>query len=888
MKTLQTTTIWQRTLDSKDEASQQDQRARLRASFENFRDRAKTLAQEIALSLPEFTVHDVTHLDALWEMADLIAGPEFSLTPAEAFVLGGAFLVHDLGMGLAAYPEGLAELRNTPLWHDTVISLLKRKLGRSPNKKELEALDPNVTDVATRTVLRELHARHAERLALISWKPAGSGSQEFFLIEDAQLRATYGPIIGKIAHSHWWSVEELAQRLPVQLGAPGWLHNSWTVDPIRVACLLRVADASHLDERRAPAFLRALRKPSGISAAHWTFQEKLYQPRLESDRLVYTSKDAFPRDQATAWWTCYETLQMVDRELRQVDSLLADTKRQRLAARGVSHTEDPDRLSKVIGTAGWEPVDAQVRVGNVARLVSSLGGKNLYGRDRTAPLRELIQNACDAVRARRLLENRPSDWGEVVIREGRTEDGQFWIEVEDSGIGMSQAILTGPFLDFGTSFWGSGLMHRELPGLEAKGFSSTGTFGIGFFSVFMWGDSVSVTTRRAELGREQTLVLEFAGGLSERPILRAADAHEQMRDGGTRIRVTMRDSTGRTSLADGGKSPASWGLVDRCRWVCPAVDVNLYVETKGKRVLASRAGDWITMRPADFTKRLLDPRSRRDKGLTDEVIKKVEQRLELIKSESGEILGRACMLERRTFKSGMKPGNFHASGVVSIGGFRSSSLSGIFGVLLGEPQTAARSTGMPVASGLVVRQWASEQAIRVDSSQSDLVQRMDVAAVVRVCGGNTGNLEIAEGSGNRWLSAPAITALDWPDEVLLVHNAGVSIERDRKGKLDLYENVLSVAFGSPGTIDRVEGNGWCEWPADNSHSELRGTAWGFHSRTLVGSCIEALAASWKAPLNAVLRLSEHSTDDNPIRRHVGTREGKPVTLTVDVIRRPKA
>jgi hypothetical protein len=86
-------------------------RERFRNVFLKFRDRAATLTGEIARDMPEFTVHDITHLDALWEMADKIAGEHISLTPAEAFVLGGAFLVHDAGMGLAAYPEGREGLR---------------------------------------------------------------------------------------------------------------------------------------------------------------------------------------------------------------------------------------------------------------------------------------------------------------------------------------------------------------------------------------------------------------------------------------------------------------------------------------------------------------------------------------------------------------------------------------------------------------------------------------------------------------------------------------------------------------------------------------------------------------------------------------------------------
>ena len=119
------------------------------------------------------------------------------------------------------------------------------------------------------------------------------------------------------------------------------------------------------------------------------------------------------------------------------------------------------------------------------------------------------------------MEARADNWGDVCVRLGQDSKGQ-WIEVEDNGIGMSGEVLTGPFLDFGATYWGSGLMRKELPGLLAKGFESTGHYGIGFFSVFMWGEQVRITTRRYEQAQKETRVLEFGSGLSFRPLLRHA------------------------------------------------------------------------------------------------------------------------------------------------------------------------------------------------------------------------------------------------------------------------------------------------------------------------------------------------------------------------------
>ena len=82
--------------------------------------RVASLVARIAADMPGYTVHDVTHLDALWETTDLLCSEKMSLTPPEAFVFGMAVLLHDAGMTLAAYPGGLSELKATIEWSDAV------------------------------------------------------------------------------------------------------------------------------------------------------------------------------------------------------------------------------------------------------------------------------------------------------------------------------------------------------------------------------------------------------------------------------------------------------------------------------------------------------------------------------------------------------------------------------------------------------------------------------------------------------------------------------------------------------------------------------------------------------------------------------------------------
>jgi hypothetical protein len=129
------------------------ERERLRAAFFSFRKNAALLAGEIPRDFDFLSVHDITHLDALWEMADLVTAKNELLSPLEAFVLGGAFLIHDLGMGLAAYPDGFDGVRQRSEFRDLITVLLTAKLGRRPSVEELQHPDGAITNEAKFSLL---------------------------------------------------------------------------------------------------------------------------------------------------------------------------------------------------------------------------------------------------------------------------------------------------------------------------------------------------------------------------------------------------------------------------------------------------------------------------------------------------------------------------------------------------------------------------------------------------------------------------------------------------------------------------------------------------------------------------------------------------------------
>lgn len=254
MNNFQDTNTWKKMLANQNEHKEVCEW--LKVEFEKFRDSAKILAGEVAKELPDYTVHDVTHIDALWDMADVFLPNAYDITPIECFVLGGAFILHDLGMAIAAYPEGVKGIQKENIWKDTVANLCKKQ-GLSYNFDELDSIDKDINKIAIQKTLRTLHARKANDLAKMSWKD--SNGNDIYLIDDKRLRDAYGTIIGQIAQSHWLDCKDLPEEFPVVLGALSNFPEAWTVDPLKLACIVRIADAMHIDDRRAPSLLKAIK-----------------------------------------------------------------------------------------------------------------------------------------------------------------------------------------------------------------------------------------------------------------------------------------------------------------------------------------------------------------------------------------------------------------------------------------------------------------------------------------------------------------------------------------------------------------------------------------------------------------------------------------------------
>ncbi|WP_406330987.1 caspase family protein [Streptomyces sp. NBC_00203] len=203
------------------------------------------------------------------------------------------------------------------------------------------------------------------------------------------------------------------------------------------------------------------------------------------------------------------------------------------------------------------------------RVQELLMGEQLYG-DRALAIRELYQNALDALRYRtarteylRRTGVQVPDWtGEIVFSEGTDERGLPYLECADNGIGMGVTELSRAFAQGGSRFVDlpeyleEGAQWASLdPPVELVPVSR---FGLGVLSYFMIADELSVLTcrldREGRPGRLLKVTIAGPGNLFRVEDLGAGQ------EAGTKVRLYG---------APERRIPSSGGELGKHLWVSP-------------------------------------------------------------------------------------------------------------------------------------------------------------------------------------------------------------------------------------------------------------------------------------------------------------------------------
>lgn len=491
----------------------------LRTAIVALRSNVAALANTIGHSVPSFTDHSIRHMDALWGVTERVLTKDeiASMTPAEAFLLATGYYLHDIGMAYAATEQGLEELRTSAVYKAT----LKKLCGT-------EAVNPASEAQAISLAVRKMHADVAIHLA----ENPVPGT-EIHLFEPRSMREDWATTCGQIAASHHWSLDRIQSEF-------GMLHltalpGNRTGDLGYVAAILRIVDYAHINRDRAPTIERAFRlRLEDDSLIHWLAQEKIDGPMRDGGYLVYRA--ASPVADIDAWWLYFDMLKGLDDEVRTVRRYLdrRPSSIGRFSLEGVAGAESSEAASVYIRTSGFMPIEVNIRTGSIERLVELLAGESLYGKDPMAAVRELIQNARDAVtlKEKTATTNFERAALSLPIRVALNTGESPSLEVTDWGIGMTDKVMTDYLITLASDYW-STQFHIDFP--TASGFEPAGKFGIGFLSVFMLGDVVTVESNRLASPRYELRL----GGVGRRGEMKVSPTQS---GSGTAVRIRLKQA----------------------------------------------------------------------------------------------------------------------------------------------------------------------------------------------------------------------------------------------------------------------------------------------------------------------------------------------------------
>jgi len=423
-------------------------------------------------TFPDYTMHDQKHAENVVAMVEQLLGPDLNtVTPLEAAMLILAAYFHDIGM---VYDP--AELSALVEEED-----FREFLDQNPAAYvQVRGADEIPLDV----IVGYCRARHAERV-----------SEHLFQLEPDTLAwdgvsITEG--LATLCQSHNEPLDHLRSEKfsTTFLGA---------CDLRMCAILLRLADILDFDQTRSPvavyAHLRLANETTGsraISNTEWSKHLasrgfRFPSPRTPNYALIAL---ASPRQPAVEH-AIRKFLDLVEEELRGCRILLdfCDQRWQSLTLPGTI-----DRRG--IMSTGYRYGQYRFSLNRHA-VLHLFTGDQLYGNP-YAFIREMLQNAIDACRLNIYLHDVDPDTMEVRVSAWEDDAGNYWIRVDDTGVGMDQGIVERYYLEVGRSYYRSDELQADIlrKNKSQQKFVAISRFGIGVLSSFIVGDWVEVSTRR--------------------------------------------------------------------------------------------------------------------------------------------------------------------------------------------------------------------------------------------------------------------------------------------------------------------------------------------------------------------------------------------------------
>ncbi len=521
----------------------------------------------------DYTDHGLKHLqDVIQTINGLVpASAMDSLSPGDVAILVIATLLHDSALHLseqgfkelihgnasAQFVQGLDNEPWNQLWEAYLFTARRWDDGKRRNVFGDVAFDADSYSVGDPfehyTNLQETdrkfigefirlhHSRMAHEFALFGIPgPVGVSPISIGLPSDLS------DIAGLVARSHGMGMRPCIDYLT----AKGYDKRTYKeVHAPYLMCLIRVADYLQIAADRAPhSAFRYRHIPSPQSRLEWEVHNSIQNIHTAGDDPESIHVQASPKS-VQAFLRLKDWLSGIQAELDASWAVLGEVYGRvppldRLGLNLRRVRSNLDDLATFKSAVEYVPTRVELDVAR-AELLKLLIGP-LYGGDKPQMgVRELIQNAVDAVRERASLKGGNVDKSlhddipdaDVLVTIGKlNEDQTAWLTVQDRGIGMSEDVIRNYFLRAGASFrqsevWQKVFEEGSKPGTGSKVVRS-GRFGVGALAAFLLGDEIHVETRHVNAVEG----FRFSVRITQEPISLIRDTTLSV---GTKIRIKV-------------------------------------------------------------------------------------------------------------------------------------------------------------------------------------------------------------------------------------------------------------------------------------------------------------------------------------------------------------
>jgi len=461
----------------------------------------------------EFTDHSFAHVEGMLRTAEwLIPGPtKDAMTPGDFLLLVLGIYFHDVGL-LISRAEFDARSSNADFQKfksEPVISAAQHA--------ELRARLAQLPPVDADRIWYQEFVRYHHGQRIRSWveglpTDANDSSASIRKIISAlfeKLGLTFRKDLALLCESH--TKDDINDTGKYKLSQPYGDLPEESVNIQYVAAILRTVDLLQITKKRAPSILFQIINPTDpLSQIEWQKQSEVRSVRAKPgiDREGKASVEVQP-----------DTIE-VHAQFQQADGFFGLTTYLAYAQRELQSSynainKSAGKLTKPL-IYPWRFIDSS-NVEAVGFLTQSFGftldqqkildlltGHTLYN-DTTVVLRELTQNALDAVRLQTASESCEAGYlGEInVIWRSSTRE----LIVRDNGTGMSQDVVVNHLLKVGSSRYQDPQFKEKFPN-----FSSISRFGIGVLSAFMVSDDVEITTCSPDDDQARRIALRSVHG----------------------------------------------------------------------------------------------------------------------------------------------------------------------------------------------------------------------------------------------------------------------------------------------------------------------------------------------------------------------------------------